>query len=200
MTMNHLPPNSLRLHPSVELRPCPSLGFELFDRRTGFHLAFDDSPPSCLENLEPTTTELGSLLVELGLLNQDLSEWDVRRKQHRFRDETAWDERLERLRELLAFAVERVPYYRDRSALYAPERILARESLHALPLLGKANLKAAFTRLWAEGIDYQEDMRRGRLELVSTSGTSEERLQGIAERFAGPCSLELSRNLGRSSH
>jgi phenylacetate-CoA ligase len=169
---------TVRLHPRVELTATSDGGFEIHDRRTDLRLAFEDGPVPSRTALEG---ELLSLCSELGLLDDTSSELEVRRRQRRFAEPQAWEERLERLRTLLRFAVEKVPYYRERRAEYEPDRIADRQALAKLPLLRKADVRAAFMRLVPDDLDVKGETERGRLELVSTSGTTDERLQAFSD-------------------
>jgi phenylacetate-coenzyme A ligase PaaK-like adenylate-forming protein len=167
-----------RLHPSVELTATAEGGFELHDRRTDLRLAFDDVPAPRGPEVEG---ELRDLCDELGLLDAGLTEREVRGRQSRFQASRAWDDRLERLRALLSFVVQKVPYYRERGAAYDGGGLDGPEALRALPIMRKADVRAAFTRLCPDDLDVPAEVARGRLELVSTSGTTDERLQALSD-------------------
>lgn len=177
MTVLDLKLLDLKLHPSVMLRLHDSSTLELFDARTELHLHLEN----LAEEDGTLSDELRWLLGELGLCGESLPLEEVRRKQLEFVDEQAWEERLERLRELLQFCIEHVPFYRTRSALYDPAQLSGREQLAHLPLLRKADVRAGFVELCAEGIDLPAELASGRLELVATSGTTEERVQAISD-------------------
>jgi phenylacetate-CoA ligase len=166
------------LHPSVALTPTPDGGFEIHDRRTDLRLAFEEGPVPSRTALEG---ELLSLCDELGLLDDGSNELEVRRRQRRFGETQAWEERLERLRTLLRFAIDKVPHYRERRSEYEPDRVTNREALEKLPLLRKADVRTAFMRLVPDNLDVKAETERGRLELVSTSGTTDERLQTFSD-------------------
>jgi len=169
---------ALRLHPSVEVTPLAA-GFELHDRRTAFRLALDDAPP--LRAGDPLPDGLCDLLGSLGLLDENLPDVEVRRRQGRFANEQSWPERLERFRDLLTFARTRVPFYARQAALYDPERLDSRDSLNALPRLDRRTVRAAFMELCDRELDVKAAMRSGRLELASTSGSTDERLQVLTD-------------------
>jgi phenylacetate-coenzyme A ligase PaaK-like adenylate-forming protein len=165
------------IHRNVELI---SLGdsVEVFDRRTDFRFAIDAVLSSLDEHEEG---ELRDLFEELGLGPGDLSDDELRRRQQGFLHAEAWGERLERLGELLRFVVQKVPYYRERAADYDPARATSREELKRIPLLKKRDVRAGFLNLCSEDVDLKAELASGRLELVSSSGTTEDRLQAIAD-------------------
>lgn len=164
-----------RLHPRVELREIGADALEVVDHRTEFRLALEDIAPPELDS------DVAALFESLGLCDGELTDAEVRARQHRFLDAEAWNERLERMRDLLAFAVEKVPFYRARRPQYDPARITDSGSLSGLPILRKADVRAAFLTLCADEVDLRAGLASGRFELAATSGTTDERMQAIAD-------------------
>jgi phenylacetate-CoA ligase len=158
------------LDPSIDVISAADGAIELQDRRTGFRVV--------IEELEDQA-DLEHLLAEIGMLPGTSAE-EARQRQHVFQQHQAWSERLTRINELLAFAVENVPFYRARSQVYA--RALEHpDALRDLPILRRADLKASMLQLCSDRLDFNEQVASGRLEMVSTSGTTDERVQAFAD-------------------
>ena len=173
----------MRLHPQVRWTPLEEGGLALFDERTELHIALE-VPPSVFESDEAAHGDVAELLEGLGMTGA-LPLAEVRRRQVAFRQEQARLEQSARLEEWLPRVIEQVPYYRARADAYRLPPSRPDDPLGGLPILTpiltKSALRAHFPDLWAEGIDYKEAFRSGELELVSTSGTTEERIQAIAD-------------------
>jgi phenylacetate-coenzyme A ligase PaaK-like adenylate-forming protein len=122
--------------------------------------------------------ELAAACQELGL---DADSVGFERRQRAVRAQLHAEEQDRRLRELLALVTERVPYYRSRAALYDPSTIEGTSDLGRLPLLTKSVVRNAFEQLVPEGESVAERVAAGDWELVSTSGTTEDRLSAIAD-------------------
>lgn len=167
----------LELHPSVTLRSLDATTLELFDSRTDLHLQLEN----LAEQNGALSSELRWLFGELGLCDVTLPLEEVRRRQLCFLDAQAWDERLERLRELLQLSIASVPFYRARAAAYDPAQLSEPQDLARLPLLRKADVRRGFLELCSESVDLAAEVAAGRLELVATSGTTDERLQAISD-------------------
>lgn len=88
-----------------------------------------------------------------------------------------------RLRDEVAQAIAGVPLYAGRAAPPAsadPEAVAA--WLAAMPIVGKRELRRGFPKaLVRAGLDLKAEMARGAVEIVSTSGTTENRLQILWE-------------------
>jgi phenylacetate-CoA ligase len=160
----------VRLDPGVLVRSADDAALELEDRRTGFRVV--------LEEIE-SDQELERFLAEVGMLAGS-GEDVARQRQHVFQQDQAWSERLARVGALLERAVEEVPFYRARPQLYA-RRIQSVDQLRELPLLRRAELKSHMLELCSERVNFKQDVATGRLELASTSGTTDERVQAFAD-------------------
>jgi phenylacetate-coenzyme A ligase PaaK-like adenylate-forming protein len=158
------------LDPAIDVTSAAGGALELEDRRTGFRVVIDE-----LEDQE----ELELVLAEIGMLAGTGAD-EARQRQHVFQQHQAWSERLTRLNELLAFAVENVPFYRARSHVYA--RALEHpDALRGLPILRRIDLKSSMLELCSDRLDFKQEVASGRLEMVSTSGTTDERVQAFAD-------------------
>ncbi len=158
---------------------------QLCDDFTGLLVELDPSAARLIgdgRSQNSEEQELLSSLSAIGFLDEGLTPDEVRDRQRAARRGALEGRRLERLHEGLRFARERVPYYRERAAVYDPARITALEELSALPLMRKADLRANFPAgLLADGIDLQRGLEAGTLELTATSGSTGERLQVVSD-------------------
>ena len=76
------------------------------------------------------------------------------------------------LRDYLRFATTKVPYYARRRDQYDPSR-LTESSLDRLPILSKQEVRSAFpSELVPIDLDVPGGLRAGRLEMLTSSGTS----------------------------
>lgn len=162
--------SSVPLASSVHVVASADTWLELEDRRTGFRVVLEDCDDA---------NELRGFLADVGLLTGTGVE-QARQKQHAFKQEQAWDERLERVTELLGRVAEHVPYYRDRRKSYH-RAVRSQAELLELPLLRRQDLKRHALDLCSDQIDFKAELASGRLELASTSGTTDERVQAFAD-------------------
>jgi phenylacetate-coenzyme A ligase PaaK-like adenylate-forming protein len=170
-----------KLHPNVDVAARGDSSIELFDRRTTFRVVIDGVARLAQRDATVDDPNLLHALDELGLLDGDLTDREVRVRQHRFLQNEAWDERLARMREFLAFATENVAFYRSKAAAYDPSTLSAREDVHLIPFMRKADLRASFVSLCNERCDIPSEIAAGRLELVATSGTTGDRVQCLSD-------------------
>src|SRR5262249_50732280 len=85
---------------------------------------------------------------------------------------------LERLRELLARIRRDVPFFEDRAAIYDPCRVDDLKSFSALPYMRKRDLRRNFPRgLISRTVDLAAGLAEGRLSVLATSGTTDDRIQ-----------------------
>src|SRR5262245_26744125 len=135
-----------RLRADVQVTSRPG-GADICDSATGLRLAVDFEGNSA-ELLGATDADISvepwRTLSSFGLIEEHLSLEQIRERQRAARRALTQGSRVSRLHELLAFACEKVPYYRDRAARYDPAQILREEDVRLLPLMGKRDLRANF--------------------------------------------------------
>lgn len=169
---------SPRLRSEIEVTRTPD-GVELWDRATGFRIALEGE---CAFLEQPAAAVEGDAsweeLSRVGLVDEGLTLDEVSTRQREARQELAEEARQQRLAELVQFAVARVPYYRARQTGYAfPEG-----EWESLPFLCKADVRAHFPEgLLADGVDVPKGLADGSLAFATTSGTTGERLQVLAD-------------------
>jgi phenylacetate-CoA ligase len=168
--------SSMRLRGDV-LVTARSSGLELWDQSTGLRFELPADPPE-LERLEGAAWED---LQALGLVDEGLTHEQILARQAPFRVAAATQGRSDRLKQLLRFATEKVPFYRQRRSAYAAELVGEGDDLQELPLLRKADVRAQFDALLADGIDVAAGLESGALALSTTSGTTGEKLQVVSD-------------------
>jgi phenylacetate-CoA ligase len=166
------------IHPDVELASVAA-GVELHDRRTGFRILIESS------NLDPQSVQspqFALLMAELGcLVDPTLSTGDVHRLQGQARARAHAEEQDERIDTLLRFATQQVAYYRERHAIYRTKDTQGVDDLRCLPTMSRVELRRHFQDLLVDGEIVPKGLAQGVLELVTTSGTTDERLQAISD-------------------
>lgn len=169
----------------------------LTDARTDFLIVIDGEDVDAVDALHQQRataqgtaqgTALLELLSGLGLLDEGLDDREIVARQREVRRASRDEERFEALREALRFAVEHVPFHRERmrAAGMTPDDVQSLADLQRLPTMTKADVRARFPDgLLADGVDLAARLERGELLLGATSGTTDERLQVIADPRAG---------------
>jgi hypothetical protein len=119
--------------------------------------------------------ELARFIDDAALTSEYADTAAIGARQRRLRRRLQAAETADAVRALVAFAVDRVPYYRERAAYRADS------ALADLPLLRKADIRRHFDALVADGVDIRGGLASGALELAASSGTTDERVQVIAD-------------------
>ncbi len=172
LTMEMLP-----LRADVELEHLPGV-LRVRDRATGLQIEISSAEDAGEADLTGLSDELSSL----GLLEEGLSLAEIRGRQRSAGQEALRTLQLERIRELLAFACEKIPYYRSRRATFGPEVIGSYDDFERLPLMHKADIREGFPGgLLADGVDVPALLASGDLAIATTSGSTGERIQVLAD-------------------
>ncbi len=177
--LRRLTPDLAGLHAAVRVRHITAGELELFDTRTGLHLAIDEITVGDRSELG-CGCELDSVLGELGLLDDGSPLQDIVARQREWRCRVHRADLDQRLAAALEFAVGQVPYYRSHASAYG-RPVAGVADLSQLPLLEKSTLRAGFDQFVADGTCIAERVLRGDWELVSTSGSTGERLSALAD-------------------
>lgn len=118
-------------------------------------------------------------MARFGLTNDTADLTDIRRKQ---RNALAGGRStLQRLQDRLESLCRTVPYFAERRSQFSPELIEDVEAFEALPLMRRKDLRANFPHaLLPTNIDLREGLFSGRMAFVATSGSTEDRIQVLA--------------------
>ncbi len=177
--MNTQLKNLPKLRKSIDVSKIED-GFQLTDLKTGFAVELDYAYLQEINNCDQKYKELECKLKEMGLTldAHDLSE--IRKLQRKILDKSS-SSLLERLRERLSDITSKVPFFSKRKLDYDPKSINSIEDFSKIPFMRKKNLRENFpTDLIPNDMDIAGGLNHGSLVLVSTSGSTDERLQVIA--------------------
>ena len=164
------------LRAGVELSPLES-GVQLTDTSTGFAVELGANDAAALTDLGPDSARIWNRLATFGLTDT-ISDLKAVRRRQRDAFTEANPPILDRLRELLARIRRDVPFFRDRAALYDPQRINTFEDFRNLPFMRKSDVRQHFPAgLISRAIDLASAVRDGTLAILATSGSTDERLQ-----------------------
>jgi phenylacetate-CoA ligase len=168
------------LHPSVELTLLASERVAIRDGRTGLEVVLEGLTPPLFagDDSRVPAGPLADVCEQLGL-RADCVGFEER--QRTVRAQLHADDQDERLRELVARVTARVPYYRNRPSSYDPAAITGIGALRHLPLITKSVVRSEFEALIFDDESIAGRVAAGDWELVSTSGTTEDRLSAIAD-------------------
>jgi phenylacetate-CoA ligase len=167
------------LRAAVEISPL-SEGVQLTDKETGFAVELEPEYVPLLQEMGPAGDDFWKKLTEMGLVDIGLDLFEIRRRQRgQLRD--SQPPLLERLQGRLADIRENVPFFRERSEDYSPERLTTLEDLTTLPFMRKRDLRTNFPNgLLPEGTDVAQGLHDRTLVLKTTSGATDDRLQVVS--------------------
>ncbi|MBY3119496.1 phenylacetate--CoA ligase family protein [Rhizobium laguerreae] len=168
-----------RLSKEIEVLRCGSSDLELLDRRTGFHVSIEAEEDSHLVQGGILSEEILNFLEPLGFLSE-ASIPDLRKRQRPFRVQLQKEARNELLMDFLDFSKREVPFYRTKGD-YDIGRISDTSDLPLLPTLQKSDLRDNFITLLADSTDVSAGLADGQFSVARTSGTTDERVQVIAD-------------------
>lgn len=143
----------------IDLGDCGGSGPQVF---TGDPLRLSVNPES------PCASEVVDILKRAALAEEGLSPREIRRRQSIFQ-----------LLQLMDFVLSEVPYYQSRSA-YASVPVTSVADLQAFPILTRADLRANLLELIPRDLRLSHSAGAEGLTLLSTSGSTDERLQALA--------------------
>jgi phenylacetate-CoA ligase len=167
------------LRAAVETSPLPE-GIQLTDKETGFAVELEPSYVPLLEGTGEEADDFWKTLAEMGLVDAGLDLKEIRRRQRR-RLLDSHPPLLERLRERLADIRQNVPFFRERSGEYDPERLATTEDLASFPFMRKRDLRANFPNgLIPDHMDVAQGIADRTLALMITSGSTDDRLQLVS--------------------
>jgi phenylacetate-CoA ligase len=181
----------LRAH--VELRQVGRGAFLIADKLTGYSLPVDEVQVEVLEALDgtrdpaaiaeevlgdsaaaPTVAAFLEKLRRLHLVGEmaDDTDW-LRREQQAALQAEMHARRDARVRRMIDWARESIPFHRERLTAVHGHADLAR-----LPIMDKRDVRENFpVRLLPDGLDIDALVESGQASLEATSGTSDDRLQ-----------------------
>jgi phenylacetate-CoA ligase len=169
---------SRRFRKAVTLSPLPE-GLQVTDTSTGFAVELSARQAGLLAGSGPASERLWQRLHEMGLVDSAVAVAEARRLQRKALFATA-PPLLERLRARLAQIRCEVPYFKRSGEIYDPQRLKSIADFESLPFMRKRDVRTQFpSGLLPEGVDVARGLREGDLVIVSTSGTTEERLQVV---------------------
>jgi phenylacetate-CoA ligase len=167
------------LHKEIEILRLEPTCIELRDRRTQLHICVNADDDPCLMANGDLSQNTIDVLRPLGLLTS-LPTPALRKLQRPFRVALQSDLRDGLLRDYLAFAKTKVPFYRD-NPLYDLGTVTGTCHLPQLPTLRKPALREHFDKFLADSAEVSTNLAKGRFALARTSGTADERIQVVSD-------------------
>lgn len=171
-----MPAPELRLRKDVTVTRSAA-GLELWDRATGFRVAVDvegandDALDAALADVDG---DLAQGLLALGLVDDGASLAEIRERQRETRQAGVDAARADRVAAYLQKCRDHAAHYKDRKDVYAGD-------LATLPLLRKADVRAALHDFVFDDIDVARDLESKRIGFATSSGSTGERLQVYAD-------------------
>ena len=156
-------------------------GIQLTDHDTGFAVELSDEFLSETITSPEKKKELVSNFEAMGLIDPAQSLFEIRKLQRSFLD-ASHSSLLDRVRERLCDITAQIPFFKKNKSIYDVNRIKTIEDFQKLPFMRKKDLRESFPgNLLPQDVNVSSEIENGTLKLVSTSGSTEDRLQIIVK-------------------
>lgn len=145
---------------------------QMNDSETGFSIELTE---------KYSTAKLQDLFERVGFVDKQLTIAQIRKKQRAiFKENTP--PILNRLKERLLQITEEVPFFIKRKNDYDPKKIASITDLKKLPFMRKVDIRNyQFNELIPKNIDLSLGLKEGSITIVSTSGSTDDRLQIVSQ-------------------